>query len=199
MIGFLANLAGAPRGEILTVDFGPYRLRPPKPADHAAWAALRQHSRGFLQPWEPHWPGDDLTAPAFRRRLARYRQEIRQDSAYPFLIVERDSDALLGGINLSHVRRRAAQAATLGYWMGQPHASKGIMTQAVKALTTHAFVRLGLERVEAACLPENGASIRVLEKAGFHREGYARGYLSIAGARRDHLLFARLKSDPHPE
>jgi ribosomal-protein-alanine N-acetyltransferase len=62
-----------------------------------------------------------------------------------------------------------------------------------------AFYRLGLERIEAACLPENAASIRVLEKAGFHREGYARGYLSIAGTRRDHLLFARLKSDPNPE
>lgn len=199
MIGFFSNLTGGPPAELMTLDFGAFRLRPPQSSDYAAWAELRQHSRSFLQPWEPNWPADDLSPAAFRRRLARYRQEIRSDSAYPFLIFERDSGILLGGINLSNIRRRAAQAATLGYWMGAPHAGRGIMTQAVAGLTRHAFARLGLERIEAACLPENMASIRVLEKAGFRREGYARAYLSIAGMRRDHLLFGRLKSDPNPE
>ncbi len=199
MIGFLSSLTGGLSNEFLTLEFGSFRLRPPQPSDHAAWAELRQESKAFLQPWEPAWPADDLTQTAFRRRLARYRQEIRSDSAYPFFLFDRQSDAILGGITLANVRRRAAQAATLGYWIGAPHASKGFMTAAVKTLSLQAFYRLGLERIEAACLPENAASIRVLEKAGFHREGYARGYLSIAGMRRDHLLFARLKSDPNPE
>ncbi|MCZ8186727.1 MAG: GNAT family protein [Beijerinckiaceae bacterium] len=199
MIGFLASLTGGVPHEILTLESGPLRLRPPQAADYPSWAELRQASRPFLQPWEPAWPADDLTQAAFRRRLARYRQEIRSDSAYPFFLVDRHSEAILGGITLANVRRRAAQSATLGYWMGAPHAGKGHMTEAVKALTRHAFLRLGLERIEAACLPDNAASVRVLEKAGFRREGYARGYLSIAGARRDHVLFARLKSDPIPE
>jgi ribosomal-protein-alanine N-acetyltransferase len=199
VIGFLSSLTGGLSTEFLTLEFGAFRLRPPQPSDHAAWAELRQASQGFLQPWEPAWPVDDLTQAAFRRRLARYRQEIRSDSAYPFFLFDRQSEAILGGITLANVRRRAAQAATLGYWIGAPHAGKGFMTAAVKTLSMQAFYRLGLERIEAACLPENAASIRVLEKAGFHREGYARGYLSIAGTRRDHLLFARLKSDPNPE
>jgi ribosomal-protein-alanine N-acetyltransferase len=72
------------------------------------------------------------------------------------------------------------------------------MTQAVKLLAEFAFRDLLLERLEAACLPENAASIRVLEKAGFRREGYARAYLSIAGRRRDHLLFGLVKTDLFP-
>lgn len=199
MIGFLASLTGGVPHETLTLEFGALRLRPPQIADYAPWAELRQASRPFLQPWEPAWPADDLSQAAFRRRLTRYRQEIRADSAYPFFLVDRHSEVLLGGITLAHVRRRAAQSATLGYWMGAQHAGKGHMTEAVKALSRHAFTRLHLERIEAACLPDNTASVRVLEKAGFRREGYARGYLSIAGARRDHVLFARLKSDPIPE
>lgn len=183
------------RPEALLCDFGPLRLRIPTRNDFEAWAALREASRAFLQPWEPVWPADDLTRTAFDRRIDRYQHEMREDLGYPFLLVDRASDAILGGLTLANVRRRAAMSATLGYWMGAPHAGKGLMSRAVPALCGHAFALLGLERIEAACLPENEASIRVLEKAGFRREGFARGYLSIAGARRDHLLFALLKSD----
>jgi [ribosomal protein S5]-alanine N-acetyltransferase len=176
-------------------DFGPYRLRMPEKGDFAAWAALRGASRAFLQPWEPSWPEDDLTPEAFRRRVARYRQERLNDSSYSFLLFRREEGVLLGGLTLAHIRRRAAMSANLGYWMGAGHAGNGIMSAAVPAICRLAFGSLGLERIEAACLPENHASIRVLEKAGFKREGFARAYLSIAGMRRDHLLFALLKSD----
>lgn len=199
MLGFFTNLTKGIPGDDLVLRFDGLTLRPPQPGDYAAWATLRQQSRGFLQPWEPTWPADDLSHEAFRRRLSRYREEMRQDVAYPFLIFDTETQGLLGGITVANVRRRAAQSATLGYWMGVQHASKGTMTRAVKGLSRLGFQRFALERLEAACLPENLASIRVLEKAGFHREGYARSYLSIAGVRRDHLLFARLKTDPHPE
>lgn len=187
------------RPEALVCDAGPLRLRVPTRGDFEAWADLRGRSQAFLQPWEPVWPADDLTKAAFARRIERYQHEMREDLAYPFLLVDRASDAILGGLTLANVRRRAAMSATLGYWMGAPYAGKGLMSHAVPALCRHAFSLLGLERIEAACLPENEASIRVLEKAGFRREGFARGYLSIAGARRDHLLFALLKSDLPPQ
>jgi [ribosomal protein S5]-alanine N-acetyltransferase len=82
--------------------------------------------------------------------------------------------------------------------MGAPHARKGYMTAAVSALLPFAFATLRLHRVEAACIPSNAASIRLLEKTGFRREGYARQYLCIDGIWQDHLLFARLRDDPHP-
>jgi [ribosomal protein S5]-alanine N-acetyltransferase len=187
------------RPEALICDVGPLRLRLPTRHDFEAWADLRGRSQAFLQPWEPVWPADDLTKAAFVRRIERYQYEMREDIAYPFLLVDRASDAILGGLTLANVRRRAAMSATLGYWMGAPYAGKGLMSHAVPALCRHGFSLLGLQRIEAACLPENEASIRVLEKAGFRREGFARGYLSIAGTRRDHLLFALLKSDLTPQ
>jgi ribosomal-protein-alanine N-acetyltransferase len=105
-------------------------------------------------------------------------------------------DVLVGGRTLANVRRGVAQAGSLGYWMGQPFAGKGLMTVAVRALIPCAFGALGLHRLEAACIPTNAASISLLEKTGFVREGYAREYLCINGIWQDHLLYARLKDDP---
>lgn len=172
-------------------------LRPAEPRDYEAWADLREKSRGFLTPWEPTWPGDDLTRAAFRRRLRRNLQEMTNDEAYPFLIF-RDDETLVGGLTLGQVKRGVAQSATLGYWMGMPHAGKGFMSRAVRAMTGYAFTSLHLHRIEAACLPHNEASIRLLERVGFKREGFARAYLRINGLWQDHLLYALLETDPLP-
>jgi len=171
-------------------------LRAPQGSDHAEWAALREASRAFLVPWEPTWPADDLTRGAFRRRLKRYAEDARSDLAYAFLIFRSDDDALVGGLTLANIRRGVAQAGSIGYWVGQPYARQGYMTAAVRALIPFCFGSLRLHRLEAACIPTNKPSIALLEKTGFQREGYARGYLCIAGAWQDHLLFARLKTDP---
>lgn len=170
-------------------------LRPAQSVDYAAWAALREASRAFLTPWEPSWPADDLTRAAFRRRLKRQAEEIARDEAYSFLIFEDGPDNLLGGITIGGVRRGVAQAATLGYWIGAPYARRGHMTKAVAAASAFGFSSLRLHRIEAACIPENVASARVLERNGFRKEGFARAYLRINGAWRDHLLFALLESD----
>lgn len=171
-------------------------LRGPDRTDFEGWRALRTASRAFLEPWEPLWPSDDLTPAAFRRRLARWSDEVRDGVTLPFFVFARDGGALLGGVTLSQVRRGVTQAGTVGYWMGEPHAGKGFMTEAVGVLARHAFGPFGLHRLEAACLPDNSRSIRLLEKVGFAREGLARAYLSIAGDWRDHLLWGLLAADP---
>ncbi|MEM9206817.1 MAG: GNAT family protein [Pseudomonadota bacterium] len=170
-------------------------LRAPQSTDFAAWASLRQESRAFLIPWEPSWPRDDLTRAAFKRRLRRYNKDIREDDAYPFFIFRAVDDALLGGITLSNVRRGVAQTCSLGYWIGAPHARQGYMTAAVRAVVPFVFDALRMHRLEAACLPINDASIALLDRCGFKREGYARQYLCINGVWQDHILFARLKDD----
>jgi ribosomal-protein-alanine N-acetyltransferase len=170
-------------------------LRAPEPRDYPAWSSLREQSRAFLTPWEPVWPADDLTRSAFRRRLRRYADEIAADEAYPFLLFRAGDHRLLGGLTLGNIRRGVAQAATLGYWMGQPYAGQGWMTRAVNAACGHAFETLRLHRVEAACLPANTPSRKLLERAGFRPEGHARAYLKINGVWEDHLLFARLEGD----
>ena len=167
-------------------------LRTPQMADYAEWAELRERSRDFLVPWEPVWPADDLTRSAFRARLRRYARELREDLGYPFFIFAAPNGPLVGGATLTNVRRGVAQSASLGYWIGAPYARRGYMSAALAALLPFAHATLRLRRVEAACLPHNAASRRLLEKLGFEQEGYAREYLCIAGRWQDHLLFAHL-------
>lgn len=167
-------------------------LRTPQMADFARWSALREESRAFLTPWEPVWPVDDLTRSAYRRRLRRYADDLRADLSYAFFICRAEDDGLLGGLTLTNVRRGVAQSATLGYWMGERYAGKGVMTAAVAALIPFVFGALRLHRLEAACIPTNIASISLLKRNGFVQEGYAREYLCINGSWQDHLLFARL-------
>jgi ribosomal-protein-alanine N-acetyltransferase len=170
-------------------------LRVPQSNDFAEWAALREVSRAFLVPWEPTWPADDLTRGAFRRRLKRYTEDLRNDLAYAFLIYRNDDNALVGGVTLANIRRGVAQAGSIGYWVGAPFARQGYMTAAMRTLVPFCFGTLRLHRLEAACIPSNAASIALLEKTGFQREGYARSYLCINGIWQDHLLYARLKDD----
>jgi [ribosomal protein S5]-alanine N-acetyltransferase len=171
-------------------------LRTPQIADFPEWSALREASRDFLTPWEPTWPIDDLTRSAFRRRIRRYSEDVRTDQGYAFLIFRISDDALVGGLTLANIRRGVAQAGSLGYWMGLPHVRQGYMTAAVRAVIPFALETLRLHRLEAACIPTNAGSIRLLENTGFMREGYARQYLCINGMWQDHLLYARLKDVP---
>ncbi len=173
-------------------------LRTPQMTDYNEWAALRQASREFLIPWEPVWPADDLTRSAFRRRIRRYTEDLRTDQGYSFVIMRSTDGALVGGLTLANIRRGVAQAASLGYWMGLQFARQGHMTAAVRAIIPFAFTTLRLHRLEAACIPTNAASIRLLENTGFVREGYAREYLCINGSWQDHLLFARLPEVAKP-
>lgn len=189
----LNRLPGPP--ETPALDHGAVYLRVPAVTDFEEWADLRAESSRYLKPWEPVWPLDDLTRPAFRRRIRHYHQDMRSDRAYSFFVIRREDDRLVGGLSLSNVRRGITQACTLGYWMGERFASAGYMTSGVRATLPFVFTTLGLHRLEAACLPHNAASVRLLEKVGFQREGYARRYLKIDGRWQDHLLFGLISDD----
>lgn len=170
-------------------------LRAPVMSDFPQWADLREESRGYLTPWEPIWPSDDLTRSGFRRRLRRYADDAAADRAYPFLVFRESDDTLLGGVTLANVRRGIVQAGTIGYWVGQPYTGQGVMTAALRVLLPTLFGELNLHRIEAACIPTNMPSVRVLEKCGFAREGLARRYLCINGIWQDHLLYGMLHED----
>ncbi|MDX2290098.1 MAG: GNAT family protein [Hyphomicrobiaceae bacterium] len=179
----------------LVLRGGQVVLRPLSLADHGQWAELRQASRAHLSPWEPIWPGDELSRTAFRRRVRHFQREAHEDQGYAFGVFAPDEATLLGGASLSNVRRGVTQAAVLGYWIGARHARRGLMSQAVRLCLGFAFERLRLHRVEAASMPSNIASINVLERNGFQREGLARRYLKINGAWEDHYLFALIEDD----
>ncbi len=171
-------------------------LRAPVMGDYPAWADLRAASRDQLEPYEPAWTRDELSRTTFRHRLKHYGREVAQDLGFAFFIFDAAGGRLMGAVTLSNVRRGVAQAASVGYWMGTQDCGHGYMTEALRLLGPFAFRTLRLHRLEAGCVPDNVASMRVLEKSGFVREGIARKYLCIKGIWQDHVLFARLADDP---
>jgi ribosomal-protein-alanine N-acetyltransferase len=170
-------------------------LRQPAMSDFRDWSGLRAQSADFLTPWEPAWAADHLARKGFSNRVFWAQRSITSGSALPLFLIRREDQVLLGAITLDHIRRGPAQAATLGYWIGQPHARQGYMAEAIAGVEHYAFDRLDLSRIEAACLPENHASRGLLEKCGFKYEGVAQSYLQINGRWRTHVLYAALRPD----
>ncbi|MEF2070465.1 GNAT family N-acetyltransferase [Consotaella aegiceratis] len=170
-------------------------LRMPQGGDYLAWRDLRHRSRAFLTPWEPLWSSDELSRRSYHLRLQRYRQDARDRTSYTFFLFDPSEATLYGGATVGQIRRGVAQSCTLGYWMGEPYAGAGLMSRGVEALKHFVFELEGLHRIEAACLPSNQRSIRLLERAGFTREGHLRRYLKIAGRWEDHYLYALLSEE----
>ncbi|WP_300513783.1 GNAT family protein [Aliiroseovarius sp.] len=183
------------RGRKLKLETERMTLRPPAHGDYRAWAALRNASREFLSSWEPTWAADHLTRKSFTNRVYWANRSITAGTAVPLFMTRRSDQVLLGAITLDNIRRGPAQAATLGYWVGEAHARKGYMREALEVMVHHAFTELDLSRLEAGCLPENTASRGVLEKVGFKYEGVAQSYLQINGRWRNHVLYANLRTD----
>ncbi|AXI55675.1 [Ribosomal protein S5]-alanine N-acetyltransferase (plasmid) [Pseudoseohaeicola sp. NH-UV-7] len=170
-------------------------LRPPTHSDFRAWTSLRRESEDFLTRWEPSWAQDHLSRKGFTNRVYWAQRSVNNGSAVPLFLIRRSDQVLLGAITLDNIRRGPAQAGTLGYWTGQPFIRQGYMREAILAVVHHAFNRLDLSRIEAACLPENVASRGLLERSGFKYEGVAQSYLQIDGRWRTHVLYACLRSD----
>ena len=106
----------------------------------------------------------------------------------PFVIVY--GDRLVGQLNVSNIVRGALRSCTVGYWIDSAVAGRGITPTALALVIDHCLTTAGLHRVEVNIRPENGASIRVVEKLGLRREGYYERYLDIGGGWRDHLSYA---------
>lgn len=164
-------------------------------SDYRQWAGLREKSRAFLSPWEPAWRDDELEKSSFRIRLRHYSEEARNGHSWSWFLFRNRDNVLLGGITLGNIRRGVAQSGQIGYWCGEPHAGQGYMYDAVRLVIPFAFNELRLHRLEAACIPSNMRSVRLLEKAGFLLEGTLRSYLKINGLWQDHLLYSLIEGD----
>ncbi len=110
--------------------------------------------------------------------------------------VEGDAAGGIGYVRGTDVERFAAE---VGYWLGEEHWGRGIVTEALTMFTRHLFSDVRLLRVFALPLAENAASIRVLEKAGYTREGLLRASCVKYGLPRDQWMYARINPDwPEP-
>jgi ribosomal-protein-alanine N-acetyltransferase len=154
--------------------------------------ALRSNA-AHLRPWSvAPGPGEDPASLAsVSRAVLQHRREWKRGQTFVLVIAPREDEArVIGRIALGGVLRGAFQNAYLGYWIDWQHQGRGLATEAVRATTAFAFSAAGLHRIQAAVMPRNHGSLRVLEKAGYRREGVAQRYLCIAGRWEDHVLFA---------
>jgi ribosomal-protein-alanine N-acetyltransferase len=178
------------------VTAGLVALRAPRLRDGAAWSRIRLRDRYYLEPWEPTAPGewDERNALfAWPAQWSTLRALARRGQSLPFVITV--DGQLAGQITVGNVIRGSLCSAWVGYWVSADLAGGGVATAAVALVTDHCLATAGLHRLEATVRPENGPSLRVLEKAGFRQEGLFRRYLDVAGDWRDHLCFAVTAED----
>ena len=165
-------------------------LRAPVEGDAREFIALNRASlwfhRGLVAP------------PTDEPRFLEYLERCRRPDAASFLICLTQSKAIAGAINLSQIFRGGFQNAYLGYFMGASFTGKGYGTEALQLMLRHAFKDLKLHRVEANIQPGNVASIAMVQRAGFVREGYSKRYLKICGKWRDHERWAMIAEDWKP-
>lgn len=169
-------------------------LRAPRTNDVGEIRRLLRANHEHLKPWNPAPPpGDDPTSiTEVSKTVLRQRRDWKNGAGFVFMIAERrEPSRFIGKIALNGIMRGAMHGAYLGYWMDVDHQGKGYVTEAIHAVLDFAFGPAALHRVQAAIMPRNARSLRVIEKIGFRREGYAERYLQIAGKWEDHILFAR--------
>jgi ribosomal-protein-alanine N-acetyltransferase len=155
----------------------------------------KRRNRTFLKPFSPPQSEEQFTLEAQQAAIAQALEDAAADRSYRFGIFHGESGRLIGQVNLTGIIRGPFQNALLGYSMDERHNGKGLMTEAVGLCAKFAFETLKLHRIQAAVMPHNTGSIRVLEKNGFSREGYSRRYLFINGQWEDHVLYALLSDD----
>jgi ribosomal-protein-alanine N-acetyltransferase len=165
-------------------------LRLPAREDAEAFLDLVVRNREHFRPYEPRRPSSYFTLGGQREQVSAAQRQAETGERFEFGIFERHGGKLVGRISLGGISRGALQNAYLGYGIDVNHSGRGYATQAVQLAVRIAFDDLGLHRVQAAVVPENLASARVLEKAGFREEGLARRYLFLDGQWKDHRMFA---------
>lgn len=183
------------------LSHGPVGLRPLRASDGAEWTAVRQRNLGWLRRWDATQPPPTPMAPhlqpqSFRGMAREMNKQARQGRMLPFVITyEKAAEGrpkwpIVGQLTVSGITFGSARWASLGYWVDQAWAGRGIVPTAVAMAADYCWFGLGLHRVEVAIRPENTASLRVVQKLGFRPEGERPRYLHIDGDWRDHLMFA---------
>jgi ribosomal-protein-alanine N-acetyltransferase len=170
-------------------------LRPPQYSDWKAWVDKRKKNKLYLQPWEPLWSINELERSSFVKRVRMFERLSHNDQAYSFLIFKSDNEDFIGEVNISNVQRGIIQSCSIGYWIAKDCEGKGMMSESLELVKEFIFNELKLHRIEAACLPHNIPSLKLLLKNGFIKEGTARKLLKINDKWQDHTVLSFILDD----
>jgi len=162
-------------------------LERPSLRREAEFLTLERVSRRLHRPW--------VTAPSTREAYRAYLARCRKRSNRSFFVAIQETREIAGVVNISEIVRGSFRSAYLGYYAFRPHAARGLMSAGLSLVLDHAFGEMELHRLEANVQPGNRASIRLIRRLGFRREGLSPKYLKIGGRWRDHERWAILAED----
>ncbi|MCM3758287.1 GNAT family N-acetyltransferase [Sporosarcina aquimarina] len=165
-------------------------IRPLTLSDAVELLSLEKRNRAFFENYSIAHPENYWTLEAHEELIKKWEQNTKKELEYRFGIFKISDDALIGTIGLFQVFRGPRECALLGYSLDREHNGNGYTTEAAKLVVKYAFEILNLHRIEAGVMPHNIGSIRVLEKAGFHKEGIALKNVKINGSWEDHQMLA---------
>ncbi|RTE09038.1 GNAT family N-acetyltransferase [Paenibacillus whitsoniae] len=168
----------------------PIYIRFPEEADAEELTDLYKRNRAFFEQFSPSVPDNYYTEEFQRQAIVKSKGDMAADQRYSFLICLKEDDRIIGTVGLSFVARGSLQNCMIGYSLDQAYNGKGYTTAAVKQVVRYAFEELKFHRIYGEAAPRNEGSIRVLEKAGFHKEGIARSNVKINGVWEDHQVLA---------
>jgi ribosomal-protein-alanine N-acetyltransferase len=172
---------------IPTLRDGDIVIRPIRLKDARALERELLENRTWLRKWEATNPVGPMSFDV-RASIRHLQSNARAGLGLPFVIEYRGE--LAGQLNVSSISYGSVSMATIGYWVSERFAGKGLTPTAVALATDHCFFTVGLHRMEICIRPENEPSLRVVEKLGFRYEGLRRRYIHINGDWRDHFCFA---------
>ncbi len=141
-------------------------------------------NQDYHEPWVYH----SMDPKYYDHYLKRIRRGVTQGC----FICDNKAGQLLGVININNIMLGGISSASLGYYGDKDIAGTGIMTEAMSMVLDYAVRDIGLHRMEANIQPENEASIKLIKKLGFRKEGFSPKYLNIGGKWRDHERWAIL-------
>lgn len=173
-----------------------FRLRPLRRSDEAEFLRARADNADWLSPWDATSPVAQPTATGYREYHARLEREAQAGTFLP-LVLEQEG-RIVGQLNVSSIIRGSFRSCTMGYWVVEEVAGRGLMSAAVALAADYVLGELGLHRVEINVRPENVASLAVVRKLGLRDEGVRERYLHIDGAWRDHRSFAVVAEELGP-
>ena len=159
-------------------------------ADAESLLDLHLRNAELFQKCSPTFEDDYYTLDSKRKYINDSTKHKEDDKEYSFGIYLKDNGKLVGGISLFQISRGSLQKCLIGYSLDQQYNGRGYTTEAVSLAVEFAFNELKLHRVEAGVMLSNMGSMRVLEKAGFHKEGIEQKGVKINGQWEDHQIFA---------
>ncbi|KRE43994.1 GNAT family N-acetyltransferase [Knoellia sp. Soil729] len=168
-------------------------LRPMRVEDQHEYTSVRSLNRQWLGPWDATSPVPSTAPRTFEDLVEVYQGDALAGRMVP-LVIETDG-RLVGQINASNIVLGSFRSCTVGYWVAQSVAGRGIVPTALALVSDHLIGELGLHRIEINIRPENAASLAVVRKLGFRDEGVRARMLHIDGDWRDHRSFALTTED----